>query len=127
MENVPSRSPDLNTCIKDFTCRPIQTTTIPMVKLIMMNDDQQFTTFSFLHYRNMNCIDENTELYVVLKKSDYLPLYDESITERGYDNVAYIEMLRRSCINDCGKNNSIAMKFGLLADEFLFRVPGIGY
>ena len=39
MENVPSRSPDLNTCIKDFTCRPIQTTTIPMVKLIMMNDD----------------------------------------------------------------------------------------
>lgn len=45
----------------------------------------------------MNCINANTELFVVLKKSDYLPFYDESITKKGYDNVAYIEMLRRSC------------------------------
>ena len=36
-------------------------------------------------------------------------------------------MLRRSCMNNYRKNNRIAMKFGLLADEFLFRVPGIGY
>lgn len=52
----------------------------------------------------MNCIDKNTELYVVLRKSDYLPTYDESITERAYDNVAYIEMLRRSC-NICLRRN----------------------
>ena len=33
----------------------------------------------------------------MLKKSAYLPKYDESIQERGFDNVAYIEMLRKSC------------------------------
>lgn len=74
----------------------------------------------------MNCIDANTEVYVMLKKSDYLPIYDETITQRGYDNVAYIEMLRRSCILWYVEIEFLAMKFGLLADEFFFRVPGIG-
>lgn len=45
----------------------------------------------------MNCLDANTEVYMVLKKSSILPLYDETVVERGYDNVVYVEMLRRSC------------------------------
>ena len=45
----------------------------------------------------MNCIDDNTEVYVMLKKTAHLPVYDEMITERGYDNVSYVEKLRRSC------------------------------
>lgn len=34
--------------------------------------------------------------YFVLKKSSFLPQYDESITERGYDNVLYTESIRYS-------------------------------
>lgn len=32
MALVPSRYADISSCIKDYTCRPIQTTTIPMVR-----------------------------------------------------------------------------------------------
>ena len=64
-------------------------------------------TFSFIHYRNMNCVDANTELlslyrplmtsYMVLRKSDAIPHYYEEITERGYDNIELTERLRLSC------------------------------
>ena len=39
----------------------------------------------------MNCIDRDTDIYMVLKKSPFLPRYDETITERGYDNTEYVE------------------------------------
>lgn len=35
---------------------------------------------------------------MVLKKTDLLPTYDESVTERGYDNVEYVEKIRYSSI-----------------------------
>ena len=64
-------------------------------------------TFSFIHYRNMNCVDANTELLpfcprltassMVLRKSDAIPRYFEEITERGYDNIELTERLRLSC------------------------------
>ena len=64
-------------------------------------------TFSFIHYRNMNCVDANTELlprcralmtsYMVLRKSGAIPRYYEEITERGYDNIELTERLRLSC------------------------------
>ena len=33
--SLPQRSPELHECIKDFTCRPLQTTTISMVSIYM--------------------------------------------------------------------------------------------
>lgn len=35
---------------------------------------------------------------MVLKKTEQLPRYDESITERGYDNVEFVEKIRHSSI-----------------------------
>ncbi len=44
----------------------------------------------------MNCIDNNTDVYMVLKKTASLPKYDESVTERGYDNTEFVEKIRYS-------------------------------
>lgn len=51
----------------------------------------------------MNCIDNNTDVYMVLKKSPSLPKYDESVTERGYDNTEYVEKIRYSSMS--GRKN----------------------
>ncbi|KNB43044.1 hypothetical protein JH06_3757 [Blastocystis sp. subtype 4] len=56
----------------------------------------QFVWFSFINYRAMNCIDNNTDVYMVLKKTASLPKYDESVTERGYDNTEFVEKIRYS-------------------------------
>ena len=74
----------------------------------------------------MNCIDDNTEVYMMLQKSKVLPVYDEMITERGYDNVSYVEMIRRSCTIRIALI-ILAMKFGMLGDEFLFKTSLYGY
>ena len=42
------------------------------------------------------CWKDLTARYFVLKKSSFLPQYDESIMERGYDNVLYTEYIRYS-------------------------------
>jgi len=34
---------------------------------------------------------------MLIKKSEQVPLYDESILTRGYDNVEYVERLRHTC------------------------------
>ena len=63
---------------------------------------------------------------MVLKKTNSLPRYDESIVQRGYDNIEYVEKIRNSSwffvifvILD--------MKIAQLCTNFLFRVSGIGY
>ena len=33
---------------------------------------------------------------MVLKKTNSLPHYDESIVQRGYDNIEYVEKIRNS-------------------------------
>ena len=33
---------------------------------------------------------------MVLKKTSFLPKYDESVVERGYDNMEYVEKIRYS-------------------------------
>ena len=33
---------------------------------------------------------------MVLKKTDALPRYDDTVVERGYDNVEYVEKIRYS-------------------------------
>ena len=44
----------------------------------------------------MNCINKDSDVYMVLKKTPSLPKYDESIVERGYDNTEYVEKIRYS-------------------------------
>lgn len=67
-----------------------------MVIMGVFSDAQQFVWFSFINYRAMNCIDNNTDVYMVLKKTASLPKYDESVTERGYDNTEFVEKIRYS-------------------------------
>ena len=105
IDRSPLSVKSVETCLRNYHCRPVQTSTIPM----------QFRTFSFIHYRNMNCIDRDTELYMVLRKSEFLPRFSESVIDRGFDNIEFVERLRYS-----------SMKFAMLCKEFLFRVPGIG-
>lgn len=63
---------------------------------------------------------------MVLKKTDLLPTYDESVTERGYDNVEYVEKIRYSSIS-LFLFFIVDMKIGQLSNNFFFRVSGIGY
>lgn len=73
----------------------------------------------------MNCIDRDTDIYMVLKKSPFLPRYDETITERGYDNTEYVEKIRYSSGRE-GKKWVVDMKLGILCSNFFFRVSGVG-
>ncbi|CBK24630.2 uncharacterized protein [Blastocystis hominis] len=104
-DRSPRGDKSIRQCLKEYRCRPIQTGTIPM----------QFRTFSYIYWRNMNCIDSDTEIYFMARKSEALPRYSESVVERGFDNVEMVERLRYT-----------AAKFGMLCSGFLFRVPGVG-
>ena len=100
--NGPS---SLSQCLKSYHCRPLVTST----------NSLQFRWFSYINYRAMNCIDRNTEIYMVLKKSGNFPRYDERVTERGFDNVEYVEKIRH-----------MNVKMAQLAANFFFRVSGVG-
>lgn len=103
--STPLRLSNVRECMETSECRPLQTTTIPM----------QFYWWTYINYRAMVCIDRFTELYMVMRKSDQLPLFDESINDRGFDNVERIERLRYS-----------SFKIGQNSKDFLFRLPSIG-
>lgn len=56
--------------------------------------------------------------YMVLKKSGNFPRYDERVTERGFDNVEYVEKIRHM-------SRSLAVVWsrcedGPVSSEFLF-------
>lgn len=63
---IPNGPSSLQNCLSGYECRPLQTSTVPLVMILNVINMQQFKWFSFINYRAMNCIETDTEMFNVI-------------------------------------------------------------
>ncbi|KAK8808485.1 hypothetical protein WA158_008386 [Blastocystis sp. Blastoise] len=106
--HIPRNKKELINCISEENCQTFR----PETETHDYMFSHWFTLAETTQLTFLSCINELQEPYVVVKRSEYLPLFDERFIDYGFNKIQYIDHLRR-----------IGFKFAVLSQQFAFDIP----